>query len=64
MVLDIDFFRDYRGHDPNKVRENQKKRFKDLNLVETVIDQGKDFILQLNSNNNIKNHFRFNLANM
>lgn len=41
MVLEIDFFRDYKGHDPNKVRENQKKRFKDLNLVETVIDQGE-----------------------
>lgn len=49
MVLDIDFFRDYRGHDPNKVRENQKKRFKDLNLVETVIDQGEDFISLLAS---------------
>lgn len=45
MVLDIDFLRDYKGHDPNKVRENQKKRFKDLNLVETVIDQGKDLNL-------------------
>jgi seryl-tRNA synthetase len=40
MVLDIDFFRGDKGHDPNKVRENQQKRFKDLKLVETVIDQG------------------------
>lgn len=41
MVLEIDFFRDYKGHDPNKVRENQQKRFKDLKLVEAVIDQGE-----------------------
>jgi seryl-tRNA synthetase len=41
MVLEIDFFRDYKGHDPNKVRENQTKRFKDLKLVETVMEQGK-----------------------
>lgn len=37
MVLDIELFRTDKGHDPNKIRENQKLRFKDLNLVETVI---------------------------
>lgn len=37
MVLDIDLFRTDKGHDPSKIRENQKLRFKDLNLVETVI---------------------------
>lgn len=37
MVLDLDFFRSDKGHDPDKIRENQKLRFKDLNLVETVI---------------------------
>lgn len=41
MVLDLDSFRSDRGSDPNKVRINQEKRFKDLKLVETVIDQGK-----------------------
>lgn len=40
MVLDIEFFRSDKGHDPNKVRVNQEKRFKDLKLVETVIDEG------------------------
>ena len=40
MVLDIEFFRSDKGHDPKKVRENQEKRFKDLKLVETVIDEG------------------------
>jgi seryl-tRNA synthetase len=40
MVLDIEFFRSDKGQDPNKVRENQQKRFKDLKLVETVIDEG------------------------
>jgi hypothetical protein len=43
MVLDIEFFRGDKGMDVNKVRVNQEKRFKDLNLVETVIAQGLDF---------------------
>ncbi|XP_031627081.1 serine--tRNA ligase, cytoplasmic [Contarinia nasturtii] len=37
MVLDLDLFRKDKGGDPDKIRENQKLRFKDLNLVETVI---------------------------
>lgn len=37
MVLDLDSFRKDKGGDPDKIRENQKLRFKDLNLVETVI---------------------------
>jgi seryl-tRNA synthetase len=41
MVLDIEFFRGDKGNDPNKVRVNQEKRFKDLKLVETVIEQGE-----------------------
>jgi seryl-tRNA synthetase len=51
MVLDIEFFRSDKGHDPNKVRENQQKRFKDLNLVETVIAQGLLKISFLNKKN-------------
>lgn len=41
MVLDLDSFRADKGGDPDKVRKNQQLRFKDLNLVETVIAQGK-----------------------
>lgn len=40
MVLDIESFRGDKGGDPDKVRANQQKRFKDVNLVETVISQG------------------------
>lgn len=40
MVLDLDTFRADKGGDPDKVRKNQELRFKDLNLVETVIAQG------------------------
>lgn len=43
MVLDLDSFRSDKGGDPNKVRVNQEKRFKDLKLVETVIAQGKRY---------------------
>lgn len=50
MVLDLDLFRSDKGHDPNYVRENQRKRYKDVNLVETVIDQG---ILETEKNYNL-----------
>lgn len=46
MVLDLDFFRSDKGNDPEKVRKNQELRFKDLKLVETVIDQGMKIISQ------------------
>lgn len=39
MVLDLDLFRSDKGHDPAKVLENQRLRFKDVGLVETVIAQ-------------------------
>uniref|UniRef100_A0A1B6HL33 serine--tRNA ligase n=2 Tax=Homalodisca liturata TaxID=320908 RepID=A0A1B6HL33_9HEMI len=38
MVLDLDLFRSDRGGNPDKIRENQKKRFKDLTLVDVIID--------------------------
>ncbi|XP_076164503.1 seryl-tRNA synthetase [Ptiloglossa arizonensis] len=41
MVLDLDLFRKDKGFDPDKIRENQKNRFKDLNLVDTVIEKDK-----------------------
>lgn len=39
MVLDIDLFRADKGHDLEKVRENQRKRFKDVGLVDKVIEK-------------------------
>lgn len=41
MVLDLDLFRKDKGFDPEKIRENQRKRFKDLQLVDTVIEKDK-----------------------
>lgn len=41
MVLDLDFFRKDKGFDPEKIRENQKRRFKDVQLVNTVIENDK-----------------------
>lgn len=41
MVLDLDYFRKDKGSDPEKIRENQKKRFKDVLLVDTVIEMDK-----------------------
>lgn len=41
MVLDLDLFRKDKGCDPEKVRENQQKRFKDVQLVDTVIEKDK-----------------------
>ncbi|XP_076235409.1 seryl-tRNA synthetase isoform X2 [Calliopsis andreniformis] len=37
----VDLFRKDKGFDPNKVRENQKKRFKNVDLVDTVIEKDK-----------------------
>lgn len=41
MVLDLDLFRKDKGFDPEKIRENQSKRFKDVQLVDTVIEKDK-----------------------
>ena len=38
MVLDIELFRANKGNDPLKVRENQAKRFKDVTLVDKVVE--------------------------
>uniref|UniRef100_A0A1B0DFP6 Serine-tRNA synthetase type1 N-terminal domain-containing protein n=1 Tax=Phlebotomus papatasi TaxID=29031 RepID=A0A1B0DFP6_PHLPP len=43
MVLDLDVFRSDKGHDPDAVRKNQVKRFKDVALVETVIEQDTEW---------------------
>ncbi|XP_041984759.1 serine--tRNA ligase, cytoplasmic [Aricia agestis] len=39
MVLDLDLFRADKDGDPDKIRENQRKRFKDVGLVDTVVEQ-------------------------
>lgn len=39
MVLDLDLFRTDKGGNPDKVRENQQKRFKDVKLVDTVVEK-------------------------
>lgn len=38
MVLDVDLYRADKGGDAEKIRENQKKRFKDVGLVDKVVD--------------------------
>lgn len=43
MVLDLDLFRDFKGFNPDKVRENQKLRFKDVGLVEKVISMDTEW---------------------
>ena len=37
MTLDIDAFRPEKGGNPDKVRENQKRRFADPALVDKVV---------------------------
>ncbi len=36
MVIDIDLLRADRGGDPEKIRENQRKRFKDPGMVDKI----------------------------
>lgn len=43
MVLDLDLFREDKGFSPDKVRQNQEKRFKDVGLVDTVIAKDKSW---------------------
>jgi len=38
MVLDLELFRADKGGDPNKIRENQRKRFKDVSYVDKVVE--------------------------
>lgn len=39
MVLDLDLFRIDKGGNPDKIRANQTRRFKDVALVNTVIEK-------------------------
>ncbi|CAL7949495.1 unnamed protein product [Xylocopa violacea] len=41
MVLDLDLFRKDKGFDPDEIRKNQKNRFKEVGLVDTVIEKDK-----------------------
>merc|ERR1712226_1797067 len=41
MVLDIEAFRPEAGGNPDKVKENQKKRFKSVALVDVVVENDK-----------------------
>uniref|UniRef100_A0A146L1I7 serine--tRNA ligase n=2 Tax=Lygus hesperus TaxID=30085 RepID=A0A146L1I7_LYGHE len=38
MVLDIDLFRSEKGGDPEKIRQNQRERFKDVTLVDKIVE--------------------------
>jgi seryl-tRNA synthetase len=38
MVLDIDELRPEKGGNPEKVRENQRKRFCDVSMVDKIMD--------------------------
>lgn len=38
MVLDLVLFRKDQGGDPEKIKELQRKRFKDISLVDKVVD--------------------------
>lgn len=58
MTLDLDLFRADKGGDPDKMRKNQKDRYKDVGLVETVIEQDnkwRQLRFQADAYNRIKN---------
>ena len=38
MVLDLELFRADKGGNPAKIKENQAKRFKDVTLVDKVVE--------------------------
>lgn len=43
MVLSIDLFRPDKGGDPEKMRENQKKRYKDPKLVDLIVSKDEEW---------------------
>ena len=43
MVLDLELFRADKGGDPDKIKENQKKRFKDTALVDKVVEHDTEW---------------------
>ncbi|CAF0753402.1 unnamed protein product [Adineta ricciae] len=58
MVLDIDLFRTEKGHDPQVIRDSQKKRYKRVELVDQVVDldsQWRTLRYQADQWNKIKN---------
>lgn len=38
MVLDLDLYRADKGGDPEKIRENQSKRYKETTLVDQIVE--------------------------
>lgn len=38
MVLDLDLYRTDKGGNPEKIRENQSKRYKDTALVDEIVE--------------------------
>ena len=38
MVLDIDEFRTEKGGNPDKIRENQRKRYCDVSMVDKIVE--------------------------
>ena len=38
MVLDLELFRADKGGNPDKIKENQSKRYKDVTLVDKVVE--------------------------
>lgn len=43
MVLSIDLFRPEKGGDPEKMRENQRKRYKDPKLVDQIVQSDEEW---------------------
>lgn len=54
MVLDLDLFRLDKGGDPDKIRNNQKKRFQSVSLVDVVVDNDTNWRQLRHKIDNIK----------
>lgn len=55
MTLDIDLLRVEKGGDPDKVRENQRRRFADVQLVDRVVQSDEEW-----RKGNLINGWKFN----
>lgn len=53
MVLDIDLFRADKGGDPEKMRENQRKRYKDVKLVDLIVEKDNQWRQRMSEHLNL-----------
>ena len=70
MVLDLDLLRKDRGGDPEKVKENQRKRFKDPAMVDKILEADEQWrksvfeTIYLNKDPKLRDYHNYDYLNL